>query len=94
MSDFESDGFRCPDSLESDFESSTIQFGTPDRLSLIYSTMKHCKSTLQPRTAFSYKTPAQERVTAIQQRSQGQVKKRLDTSEVPNTEGGKGGREE
>ena len=40
MSDFESEGFRRPNLLESKFESSTIPFGTPNRLTLMYGRIK------------------------------------------------------
>ena len=47
------------------------------------------KSTLQRRTAFSYKTPAQERVVGNATWIPRPSEKRLDTSEAPNT-GGQG----
>ena len=51
---------------------------------LLYYAILQIKSTPQPRTAFSYKTPAQESVATSFPRPS---KKRLDTSEAPNIEG-------
>ena len=61
---------------------------SPNKWADIYSTMQHYKSTLQPRTAFSYKAPAHdERVASSATLIPRPSKKRLDTSEAPNTEG-------
>ena len=53
---------------------------------LFYYATQHKKSTQQPRTAFSYKTPAQERFAGNATSTPRPIKKRLDTSEAPTTE--------
>ena len=63
-----------------------VRARSPSKLAHIYSTIQDYKLTLQPRTAFIDKTPAQERVTINATSIPRPSEKRLDTSEAPNTE--------